>query len=98
MSRKNVEDIYPLSPLQQGILFHALYSQGTAYAEQFPMLIEGPLDADALERAFRAVVHRHPALRTAFVWENVPQPLQVVMRDAEPVAERLDWSADGAGD
>ncbi|HET7230271.1 MAG TPA: condensation domain-containing protein [Longimicrobium sp.] len=96
MDRRNVEDIYPLSPLQQGMLFHAVYSEGAAYQEQFPLLLTGPLDVDALERAFRAVVARHGALRTGFAWEGVPQPLQFVLRQAEPTFDRLDWS--GAGD
>ena len=93
MNRKNVEDIYPLSPLQEGMLFHAVYSAGKgAYVEQWPLLLEGPLDVDAFGRAFQRVVDRHPALRTAFVWENVPRPLQVVFRAAEVPVERLDWS------
>ena len=97
VNRKNVEDIYPLSPLQQGMLFHALYSPETgAYVEQWPLLVEGPLDVDAFHRAFQRAVDRHAALRTGFVWENVPQPLQVVLREARLPAERLDWS--GAAD
>ncbi|HEU4557699.1 MAG TPA: condensation domain-containing protein, partial [Longimicrobium sp.] len=96
MDRRNVEDIYPLSPLQQGMLFHAVYSEGAAYQEQFPLLLVGELDVDALERAFRAVVARHGALRTGFVWEGVPQPMQFVLRQAEPTFERLDWG--GAGE
>ncbi|HEX6747471.1 MAG TPA: amino acid adenylation domain-containing protein [Longimicrobium sp.] len=91
MDRRNVEDVYPLSPLQHGLLFHAVLRQG-AYWEQFPLLLHGPVDADALERAFRGVVARHPALRTGFVWENVAQPLQVVYRVAEPPVSRHDWT------
>jgi amino acid adenylation domain-containing protein len=97
VNRKNVEDIYPLSPLQQGMLFHALYSPETgAYVEQWPLLVDGALDVDAFHRAFQRAVDRHAALRTGFVWEGVPQPLQVVMREATLSAERLDWS--GAAD
>ncbi|WP_420126752.1 amino acid adenylation domain-containing protein [Longimicrobium sp.] len=93
MNRKNVEDIYPLSPLQQGLLFHALYSPETgAYVEQAPTLIEGDLDVDAFARAFQRTVDRHPVLRTGLVWENVPQPLQVVFRTVELPVARLDWS------
>ncbi len=96
VNRKNVEDIYPLSPLQEGMLFHAVYSAGKgAYVEQWPLLLEGPLDVDAFGRAFQRVLDRHPALRTAFVWENVPRPLQVVFRAAEVPIERLDWSDAG---
>ena len=93
MSRRDLEDVYPLSPLQQGILFHALYSRHQAmYVEQFPMVLEGELDVAAWGRAFASVVARHPALRTAFVWEKVPQPLQAVFPRAEPDVTVLDWS------
>ncbi|HEX2208741.1 MAG TPA: condensation domain-containing protein, partial [Longimicrobium sp.] len=93
MNRKNVEDIYPLSPLQQGLLFHALYSPRTgAYVEQAPLLVQGELDVDAFARAFQRTVDRHTALRTGLVWENVPQPLQVVYREAALPVERRDWS------
>jgi amino acid adenylation domain-containing protein len=96
MDRRNVEDIYPLTPLQRGMLFHVVYSEGAAYQEQFPLLLTGEVDVDALERAFRAVVARHGALRTGFGWEGVPQPLQFVLRQTEPVFDRLDWT--GAGE
>jgi amino acid adenylation domain-containing protein len=93
VSRKNVEDIYPLSPLQQGMLFHALYSPETgAYSEQLPLLVEGGLDVDAHARAVQRTVDRHPALRTGLVWENVPRPLQVVLREARVEVSRRDWS------
>jgi amino acid adenylation domain-containing protein len=91
MDRRNVEDIYPLSPLQQGILFHSVYTGGAAYQEQFPMLLHGELDGDALERAFHGLVARHGALRTGFVWEGVPQPLQFVLREARAPFAQLDW-------
>ncbi|HYR06330.1 MAG TPA: condensation domain-containing protein, partial [Longimicrobium sp.] len=94
MNRKNVEDIYPLSPLQQGLLFHALYSPETgAYVEQWPMLADGELDVEAHARALQRTVDRHPILRTGLVWQSVPQPLQVVFRQAELEVQRFDWSA-----
>ncbi|HEU4882247.1 MAG TPA: amino acid adenylation domain-containing protein [Longimicrobium sp.] len=93
MNRKNVEDIYPLSPLQQGLLFHTLYAPGSGlYVEQWPMIVEGDLDVDAFAGAVQRTVDRHPALRTGLVWENVPQPLQIVYREAPLDVERLDWS------
>ncbi|HEX6037550.1 amino acid adenylation domain-containing protein, partial [Longimicrobium sp.] len=97
MNRKNVEDIYPLSPLQQGMLFHALYApEGGAYVEQWPLLLDGAPRVDLLHRAFQRTVDRHPALRTALAWEGVPQPLQVVMREATLPVERLDWTDAGS--
>ncbi|HEX8391102.1 MAG TPA: amino acid adenylation domain-containing protein [Longimicrobium sp.] len=93
MSRNQFEDLYPLSPLQHGMLFHALYApEAGAYVEQWPLLVEGALDEDAFHRALGQVVQRHPALRTGFVWEGVPKPLQVVFRQAEVKADRRDWT------
>ena len=92
MSRKNVEDIYGLSPLQQGMLFHTLLARETgAYVDRFAFLLSGHVSLDAVERAFQRLVERHTVLRTAFIWENVPQPVQVVFRQAELPCERLDW-------
>ncbi|MBV9110805.1 MAG: amino acid adenylation domain-containing protein, partial [Gemmatimonadetes bacterium] len=94
MNRKNVEDLYPLSPLQQGMLFHTLYSPGSgAYLEQMTMRLAGTVDADAFRRAWQTVVDRHPILRTGFVWDGVPQPLQVVFRQVELPFIDGDWRA-----
>src|SRR5215213_10106036 len=88
-----VDDLYPLTPLQQGILFHALEAPRSGqYVEQLGVTLRG-LDADAYVRAWQTVVDRHTALRTAFVAGLTPEPLQVVRRDAELPVERLDWSA-----
>jgi amino acid adenylation domain-containing protein len=81
MNKQNVEDLYPLSPLQQGMLFHTLYEPALhAYTEQVVVRLEGPVRADELRRAWGAVMQRHPVLRTGFVLEGVPKPLQVVFR------------------
>jgi amino acid adenylation domain-containing protein/non-ribosomal peptide synthase protein (TIGR01720 family) len=91
MSRKNVEDIYPLSPLQQGILFHTLAaSTSGVYVVQRAWSMEGPLDAEALARAFQAVVDRHAILRTAFVWDRHGRPMQVVREKAALPFETID--------
>ncbi len=80
---RNVQDIYPLSLTQEGILFHTLYeAQPGAYLDQLIFTIEGPLDAEAFRRAWQAVVDHHPVLRTIFLWENRNKPLQVVRRSA----------------
>jgi amino acid adenylation domain-containing protein/non-ribosomal peptide synthase protein (TIGR01720 family) len=93
-ARQQVEDIYPLSPMQQGMLFHSLSAPETgAYAEQLSVALGGDLDLDHLERAWQAAVARHAILRTAFVWEQLPEPLQVVHRSAAAPTLRLDWRA-----
>ncbi|HIQ21353.1 MAG TPA: hypothetical protein EYH34_09000 [Planctomycetes bacterium] len=78
---KNVEDIYALSSLQQRMLVRALAAphQG-ALVEQLTCTLQGDLDAAALRRAWQTVVARHPALRTALVWEGLKKPLQIVRR------------------
>jgi amino acid adenylation domain-containing protein len=87
----DVEDVYGLSPLQQGMLFHTLREPNASlYFQQALYALEAP-DIAALERAFRRVVERHPVLRTSFHWEDLENPLQVVHRNAELPVERQDW-------
>jgi amino acid adenylation domain-containing protein len=94
MDRKNVEDLYPLSPLQQGMLFSTLYAPGSgAYVEQTVLVLAGRPRAAELRRAWEMVVERHPVLRTGFVWEGVPKPMQVVFRKVELPFQTHDWSA-----
>jgi amino acid adenylation domain-containing protein/non-ribosomal peptide synthase protein (TIGR01720 family) len=90
--RGEVEDVYPLSPMQEGMLFHTLYAPGEgAYVGQFGFDLVGELDHAAFERAWQEVLERHPALRTAFVWEEVDAPVQVVQRRAALSIHREDW-------
>jgi amino acid adenylation domain-containing protein len=76
---RQIEAIYPLSPMQQGMLFHTIYApQSGVYFHQVKCVFEGELDASSLQQAWQRVLDRHPILRTAFVWEHRKQPLQVV--------------------
>ena len=87
-----VEAVYPLSPAQQGILFHTLYARGSqVYFLQVSCALEEELDEEAFELAWRQLVERHPVFRTAFVWEDVAEPLQVVGRRAALPFEHRDW-------
>ncbi len=89
---RGLADSYPLTPLQQGILFHALHAGETGvYVEQVTCRVTGALDAAAFERAWRLVVERHPALRTACDWHGGHEPLQVVHRQVDLRVERHDW-------
>ncbi len=86
----NVQDIYPLAPLQEGILFHHLLDPSGVDPYVLPTLIETPSrqKLDELISALQAVIDRHDILRTAVLWENLPQPVQVVYRKATlPVTE-----------
>ena len=73
MKPKNIEDMYPLSPMQQGMLFHARYAPDSAlYFVQWATVLRGDLNAPAFQEAWQAAIDRHPALRTIFIWEGPP--------------------------
>ncbi|MDC8759689.1 non-ribosomal peptide synthetase [Janthinobacterium fluminis] len=87
----NIQDIYPLAPLQEGILFHhVLQTEGDAYVT--PQLLSFD-SAERLQRfiaSFNQVIARHDILRTAVLWEGLKEPLQVVWRKAELQLRWLD--------
>ncbi|MEO3810977.1 amino acid adenylation domain-containing protein [Sphaerisporangium sp. B11E5] len=88
-------DVYPLTPVQQGILFHALQApegSGVYLAQGLYELTGQRVDTVLFQRAWNVVVDRHPALRTAFVWEGVAEPVQVVHDHVTVPFEALDWS------
>ncbi len=91
---RGIEAIYPLSPMQQGILFHSLMEPGSGvFVQQSSFRLEGAFDREALRRAWQRVVDRHAALRTAFVWEGFAVPLQVALEGVVLPWEELDWSS-----
>jgi amino acid adenylation domain-containing protein len=86
------EDLYPLSPIQEGVLFHSLYEpRSDVYFRQFSVTMFGALDVDAFMQAWQQVIKRHPILRTSFYWEDLEKPLQAVHKDAELPLEQHDW-------
>jgi len=87
-----VEDIYPLSPLQQGLLFHdALAPDTGVYVNQMTLDIDG-LDAERFAAAWRRAIAGHAILRTGFLWrDEAGQPLQVVYKHAPLPLTLLDW-------
>lgn len=87
-----IEDIYPLSPMQQGMLFHCLYSPDPGmYLSQVSCTLSSPFDPLAFEWAWQQVVNRHAIFRTSFVWEGLDDPLQVVWKRLKLNVEREDW-------
>ncbi|TDC71920.1 amino acid adenylation domain-containing protein [Actinomadura sp. GC306] len=85
LNRGDLEDILPLSPLQQGFFFHALFDAGDSdvYTAQFVLDLEGPLDVPALRTAAETLLRRHPNLRAAFWHEDLSRPVQVIPRTVE---------------
>ncbi|WP_346728620.1 non-ribosomal peptide synthase/polyketide synthase, partial [Corallococcus exiguus] len=93
---EGVEDVYPLSPLQQGLLFHSLLEGGSGvYVEQLAWEVRGGLKVEALKQAWQTVVERLSILRTRFLWEGLEEPLQVVQRTVQLPWEERDWSSLG---
>ncbi len=92
-SQSNIEAVLPLSPMQQGMLFHCLAAPPDSgmYHQQLVCTLEGALDVDAFRAAWDRVLERHPALRAFFVWEGREHPLQVICRRAQPAWEIRDW-------
>lgn len=94
-TRNPIEDIYPLTRMQRGLLFRCVsYSNSPIFMGQWWALLEGALDCEALAQAWQAVVDRHPVLRTSFNWEIKDRPFQVVHRSAALSVQHLDWSGE----
>ncbi len=92
MDRQNIEAIYPLTPLQEGMLFHAIRDpDADAYRIQYSCSLRGELEEDVLRRAWAALAERHAVLRTLFTWEQRERPLQVVRRQVEIPYVSEDW-------
>lgn len=89
---KNVEDIYPLSSMQEGVLFHTLLNPDSGmYLMQDRFFLEGEVKLEAFVRAWEQVLSRHGIFRTSFVWKNHKKPLQVVHKQVPLPFEYFDW-------
>ncbi len=92
MNKKNIENIYPLSPTQQGILFHTLQaSQSGVYVVQHCYTFSKTLNLPAFQQAWKQVINRHPILRTSFYWQQHKEPFQIVHKSVELPWQQYDW-------
>ena len=100
----NIQDIYPLGPLQQGILFHHMMNKGhhdTDGSANDPYILNAILAVnsqqllDELQQSLQLIINRHDVLRTAIIWQGLENPVQVVTRQAKLVVDEL-MSADAA--
>ena len=90
-TRNPIEDVYPLSPLQQGMLFHSLLHEDSGvYLMQDRYRIGGAIDETAFLEAWRQVVALHPSLRASFQWKTQKQPVQVIHREVKVPLDTLD--------
>ncbi|EJL20546.1 amino acid adenylation enzyme/thioester reductase family protein,thioester reductase-like protein [Brevibacillus sp. BC25] len=90
-SDRNIEDIYTLSPLQQGMLFHSLYASDSGdYVVQFAIHFKN-LNVPVFEQAWQKVMDRHSILRTYFIWEGLNQSHQIVRKEVIVSLRQEDW-------
>ncbi len=81
INKANLQDIYPLSPMQQGMLFHALYEpESEAYFEQMRYDIDGTLNIEIFKQSWQILHDRHDVLRTVFVYNKTSKLLQMVLK------------------
>ena len=68
LSKENLQEVYPLTPMQEGLFFHALYEPDSlAYLQQITYCLRGALDVGAFETAWNQLIQRHDVLRTVFI-------------------------------
>ncbi|MBA4496580.1 condensation domain-containing protein, partial [Paenactinomyces guangxiensis] len=92
VDKSQINGLYGLSPLQQGMLFHYLDDpNNTAYFQQTAFSIEGSLDLSSLKESIQDLIRKYDTLRTVFLYENLNQPIQVVLKErkAEVVFQDL---------
>ncbi|MBT1263221.1 non-ribosomal peptide synthetase [Pseudomonas sp. VS40] len=90
-----IEDVYPLTPMQEGLLLHTLLEPGTGlYYMQDRYRINSALDPERFAQAWQAVIARHEALRASFCWNVGEDMLQVIHTPGSTPIEYLDWSED----
>jgi len=92
LTKKDIESIYPLSPMQQGMLFHSLYNpESKTYLSQVQITLQGNLDLNAFQLAWQKIVDRHGIFRTCFAWKKTKQPLQIVKKNVTLPWFNYDW-------
>jgi Condensation domain len=92
MKAENIEDIYELTPVQKGLLFHCLYDrESQLYLFQIVYRVESSLNIDAFAKAWQLVIDRHTTLRTGFYWSEIDKELQVVYKQVKAPITHYDW-------
>ncbi|MGR9012025.1 MAG: amino acid adenylation domain-containing protein, partial [Gammaproteobacteria bacterium] len=95
VERGSVQDIYPLSPLQHGLLFHSVYArQSSSYLQQVSWHFNGQLEVGLWRESWQQLIQLHPVLRTGFDWLGAEQPVQVVFEQLPFDWRDMDFSAE----
>ena len=82
LDKKNIEDILPLTPIQEGMLFHYLKNpEGDHYFEQLSLNMSGEIDPEIMKMAWDYVRETNEALRTVFRWDKLERPIQIILKN-----------------
>jgi len=88
-----VQGVFRLAPMQEGMFFHSLFNPASpAYFEQVSYRLHGNLQADLVRQSLDILFQRHEALRTIFVYEGLPQPRQVLLKEVRASLHMEDLS------
>ncbi|MFJ4734814.1 amino acid adenylation domain-containing protein [Streptomyces sp. NPDC088770] len=92
MTKPGFQDVLPLSPLQEGLLFHTVYHERSLdiYTARLCLDLEGELDSGALRESVAGLLRRHPNLRAAFRYERLSRPVQLIPREVALPLEEFD--------
>ncbi|MEM8718478.1 MAG: amino acid adenylation domain-containing protein [Cyanobacteria bacterium P01_G01_bin.39] len=91
-NKKNIEDIFPLSPVQQGILFHSILDPDrSVYITQVCLTLSGDINPNSIKQAWQEIVDRHQVLRAAFRWEKKAKTFQVIYKQVQLPWREEDW-------
>ncbi|MCO4220155.1 condensation domain-containing protein, partial [Bacillus sp. 10017] len=94
-NKQNFQNIYPLSPMQEGMLFHHLSDKDQdfqAYCVQSALKISGTFNFDIAENSLNILVRRHDLLRTVFIHSKLSRPRQVVFKNREMFIQMHDYT------
>ena len=98
MSTEQIQDAYPLTSMQEGMLFHCIsVPDSDLYIEQLSCRLEGQLNQISFEYAWRELIARHAVLSTAFAWRDLKEPLQIVGISVDLPLEAIDLRGEPAG-
>lgn len=93
-SVKDIEDIYPLSPMQEGLMFYSLMDpESGVYMEQMTCSISSEIDSKAFKSAWISVIQHYENLASSFIWEGVKKPIQVLRKLSDIELTQEDWGA-----
>jgi len=99
LEKQFIEDILPLTPVQEGILLLYLKEPGSDhFSEQLTLSVSGEIDRNIFENAWNAVIETNGMLRTVFRWEDVEKPVQIILKQHKVKPAFYDFSGEETGE